>query len=680
MDNAQISQYTEDILNSRSVRAAVFTTYTFDPGFFEQDVIPLLLPENRSFSIDERVKQFQVRESLREAELPIDIFYDHNIFRISGESSPSMEYGCHGVSEGNRAFHAKLAFLLVDNGEDQADSLLVSAGSNNLTRAGWWDNIECQHWEEVRQVGGDEKFLSQLKQDLAYLQDKCIVQSEDSALAHIQRFLNACYFDHEAKSVHYFGLSNSPRFIDFLSEKIDKFAEPAELEIVSPFFADDARNRLHEAFKDLGVGSVHLLLPRDDKGEALCNRDYLTHIDNSENVNWANWVKETSDTLGVGKDKAPFRELHAKVFNFIGRDTAYTFVGSVNFTHKALYENIEAGFLVETDPEPLLETISDDLPNVSLRHLEDAPGEAEQEAQGQMPLISITFDWLNKVLSGCVHLDSPVEIDLIGADGTENPVVEGWQLSKKLSAFAGDTQALEKALGNGSLFLVRGRVCDTDSLIANHLVLLQQTHWSHKPQSELATLSPQQILAIYAGMSPERRQLLLTDARVKRLFELGERGETSLIDDAPLENEFFSEYAELFHAFRMLRRDLTDERASPVKQDYYLTGNGVDSLPTLIARAEAVVNSEEIDGESIHPVSAYLLLLSSKEIYKAEEFVSRPHVSEQLERINKLLGQIRESKLIKLSDERETDRDRFFKWFEHQFLEQYRVTEAEVSE
>jgi hypothetical protein len=36
--------------------------------------------------------------------------------------------------------------------------------------------------------------------------------------------------------------------------------------------------------------------------------------------------------------------------------------------------------------------------------------------------------------------------------------------------------------------------------------------------------------------------------------------------------------------------------------------------------------------------------------------------------------------LIKLSEEREADRDRFFKWFEHQFLEEYRVTEEEVGE
>ena len=486
-----------------------------------------------------------------------------------------------------------------------------------------------------------------------------------------------CVADPEAPPVHYLGLSSTTRFLDFLSAETSQLKKPVELEIISPFFADDSRNNLHEAFQDLGVSHVRLLLPRDDKQEALCNIDYLAQIDSLESVSWSDWVKTTSDPLGVGKE--PHRELHAKIFNFIGADRAFTFVGSVNFTYKALNENVEAGFLVAADPGSLLETISDDLPEVSQRSLEPAPGETDGEERGIMPQISLTFDWLSKTLSGAVDSESSIEIDLIGPEGAGNAAVTSWRLRDVLSDYTGATEALEKTLANGSLILVSGRVCDSGELIAPHRVLLQQTHWSHKPQPELATLSPQQILAIYAGMSPERRQLLLTDARVKRLFELGERGETSLIEEAPLENEFFSEYAELFHAFRMLRRDLSNEQSTTKKQDYYLTGTGVDSLPTLVGRAAAVLEPAEESDQPLHPVSAYLLLLSAKEVYRSAEFAGRPYVTEQLEFIETLLQQIRESKLIKLSSEREADRDRFFDWFEAQFLEQYRVEGTEVS-
>jgi hypothetical protein len=151
-----------------------------------------------------------------------------------------------------------------------------------------------------------------------------------------------------------------------------------------------------------------------------------------------------------------------------------------------------------------------------------------------------------------------------------------------------------------------------------------------------------------------------------------------MIEEAPLENEFFSEYAELFHAFRMLRRDLSNEQSTPKKQDYYLTGTGVDSLPTLVGRAAAVLEPAKEGDQPLHPVSAYLLLLSAKEVYRSDEFTNRPYVSQQLEFVESLLQRIRESKLIKLSSERETNRERFFEWFETQFLEQYRTEDVEA--
>ena len=60
MDAAVISDRLKELLDNCEVKAAVFTTYTFEPEFFELEVIPLLLPGNTPFSSDSRVKQFQV--------------------------------------------------------------------------------------------------------------------------------------------------------------------------------------------------------------------------------------------------------------------------------------------------------------------------------------------------------------------------------------------------------------------------------------------------------------------------------------------------------------------------------------------------------------------------------------------------------------------------------------------
>ena len=112
MDRAVVSDQFKTQIDGRKVLAAVFTTYTFEPEFFELDVIPLLLSEDIPFSSDERVKEFQVREALRDADIPIEVFYDLPVFRQSGERSPRMEYLCHGVHRGNSAFHAKVILLL----------------------------------------------------------------------------------------------------------------------------------------------------------------------------------------------------------------------------------------------------------------------------------------------------------------------------------------------------------------------------------------------------------------------------------------------------------------------------------------------------------------------------------------------------------------------------------------
>ena len=81
MDSAVISDRLKELIDGREVKAATFTTYTFEPEFFELEVIPLLLPGDIPFSSDSRVKEFQVREALRDTKLNLDVFYDLQIFR-----------------------------------------------------------------------------------------------------------------------------------------------------------------------------------------------------------------------------------------------------------------------------------------------------------------------------------------------------------------------------------------------------------------------------------------------------------------------------------------------------------------------------------------------------------------------------------------------------------------------
>lgn len=253
MDNIVISDKLTELLENREVKAVVFTTYTFEFDFFELEVIPLLLNNDTAYSTNERVKIEQVRLELQKARtqtpMPLEVFYDGKLFREQAleneerQKSPRMEYLCHGVDLGDSAFHSKVAFILVYDEEWKSDCLLVGAGSNNLSYAGWWENIECQHWEEVwpedknGRWGEDYHpplvFLKQLRDDMEYLKhlrrpsDPHSLQ--DDAVKKISDFLEECtgQEQYETESTYY-GIKTEKdyskkknRFKDFLKESFD---------------------------------------------------------------------------------------------------------------------------------------------------------------------------------------------------------------------------------------------------------------------------------------------------------------------------------------------------------------------------------------------------------------------------------------------------------------------------
>jgi hypothetical protein len=205
-----------------------------------------------------------------------------------------------------------------------------------------------------------------------------------------------------------------------------------------------------------------------------------------------------------------------------------------------------------------------------------------------------------------------------------------------------------------------------------HPVLLQQIGWSHKPL-ELPELTATQILAIYAGMTPERRQMMLINAKIRALVLSARGGELTTHSDDQIIDQFFCEYAEIFRAFSKLRERLKQSiDAEQYNQvDYYLTGTGVDSLPSLVSRA---LDTDEEEG-SLNPVTCYLLLLSALEIYRTEHFVERPNVKEEAKKLDGEITSLKKGKRLKLENNSQQNRKRFFKWFEEEFFRVYTVVE-----
>lgn len=707
MDNAVISEKLTELLKNRKVKAAVFTTYTFEIDFFELEVIPLLLNNDTAYSTDERVKKMQIRLELQKAktqsQLPLEVFYDGKLFRNQAHESPRMEYLCHGVDLGNSAFHAKVAFILVYDEYYESDCLLVGAGSNNLSYAGWWENIECQHWEEVwpKSKNWDKSwhpssaFLKQLRNDIKYL--KLLRRPsephslQDDAIEKISDFLNDKCKEQRGikKEFSYYGINpENRRFKDFLKQSVEDLLPDRyhswNLEIISPFFAEDAENEEHDFFFNLpGVEEILMLLPKSQDGEkALCKSEYYKHIKKEDSIGWAKWNPAIEKNLGAKE-----RRLHAKIYHFYNGKQSWVFVGSVNFTYKAMWDNVEAGFFTKLKKAgPLLERLEEDPVGFDVPK-EAAPGD-EHEDENPVPQIYLAYDWTEKRLCGQTGESEGVCVNIHLPEGGNQSAIEGWEINNKECHYEGNTEALENLLKNGSLVKVSGKWQSDNLPFPEHQVLLQETGWIHKPL-DMTHLSFQEILQLYADVNIEGLMKAIEDAETRKQVLKGTAGEFLKTDDGPETQQFFCDYAKIFHAFGELKKRFSgsDEENEDIKQiiDYYLTGNAPDSLPTLINQLAKMPRISEVkegdksyeDDNDQDPVLSYLSLLCCKEIYEDGKF-SKGLAKEQLDRVQEQLEKINEyvdeyKSRIKLEDNTYDRRERFLRWFEGQFFEDYEL-------
>ena len=423
MDKSTItSELAERLMNQRVI-ASVFTTYNFEPEFFELDVIPELLAPSIPYSADERVKLFQVREALRESGLKLDVFYDLPIFRQSADRSPQMEYLCHGVHMGNAAFHAKNIYLLVENKENSQQSLLVASGSNNITRAGWWNNVEVQHWEEIISGEVQRAFLNRIKEDIVWLKAKIKIQTS-ATMTLIENFLNSCRGSNAADPVHYFPLRSNKlfSFLNTLNGKpIDQY-QNWSMEIISPYFPDNAKSNLHSKFfSSFGIKNITLFLPRNQDGEALCHSEYYEYINESENIDWGEWHDDMKKALAMNDQ--PFRTTHAKIYHFYNGRQSWVFVGSVNFTYKAINENIESGYFVRHGGrgKPFLQQLEPDAVENFLHPSDEESGVKAPETGNTLPELHISYDWVSKELTGRTGKENTYDVQFLNAEN--NPVL-----------------------------------------------------------------------------------------------------------------------------------------------------------------------------------------------------------------------------------------------------------------
>ena len=150
---AVLSDELKSVVAGRQLRAAVFLTFQFEPEFFEQQVLPLFF--DVSLSHAEAIKRVQMEDLLRDVPHGVAVYYDQN--GLVADAKPArLDVRRIAVRHATGIFHPKNVFALVealDPDEDghPAQALIVASMSANLTRAGWWENVEVCHIEELRE-------------------------------------------------------------------------------------------------------------------------------------------------------------------------------------------------------------------------------------------------------------------------------------------------------------------------------------------------------------------------------------------------------------------------------------------------------------------------------------------------------------------------------------------------
>lgn len=136
-----LAQELGDRIAGRRVRTAVFTTFSFDPEFFELHVLPSLF--DQPFRQVDKLKRIQLEDSLRDVD-HLAVYFDQTA--LARDAGPAcLDYRRIGIRLNKGVFHPKLVLLLLEDDRDPdhpQQALLVGVASANLTRGGWWENVE----------------------------------------------------------------------------------------------------------------------------------------------------------------------------------------------------------------------------------------------------------------------------------------------------------------------------------------------------------------------------------------------------------------------------------------------------------------------------------------------------------------------------------------------------------
>jgi hypothetical protein len=673
---AVLSEHFEERMRGRRLIAAVFTTYQFDPGFFEKEILPVFLDIQLSHVPSLRL--LQLERALPSVFGGVAVYYDTD--GLISRESPCLDFCRYPIRylQGRRrqgVFHAKCVFLLVESKEEdetgsRPKALLVATPSANLTESGWWSNVEVCHVEEIA-----EKDATRIKDDLVWflrwLRDHTSLgpdgKQEESARKPVQSILDflsgteqrAYRSSGEGLYTHFFASRQS--IPDFLDEIAGDRISGAYLEVISPYFDDEERCApLLDLIERFGPKEVKVFLPRSSDGTALVKQSIYDSIKEMLNTSWG---KLPADILRLGKSAdVKERFVHAKVYRFFTHNPKREiyFIGSANLTRPAHQHggNVEAGFLIELTPEhkPDWWLIRDtQLPEAFEQR-------SEKDEEGPVSVgtrLQLRYHWDTGQAEAFWEGDA--DSQRLRLEGRSCILGELGPLRRDTWTLIPEdiTKRISEILKETAFVSVYGDGPDV------RLLLIQEDGMEHKP-SLILRLSVADILRYWSLLTSEQKAAFI-ESRGQELAESGEGAD--LIAKFKLEAEkdtLFDRFAGFFHAFACLERSIREalKENNFREASYRLFGLKYDSLGTLLKKL--------FESDSEHDeVERYVILICAKqllqEIKKGFSDFWKEHKDDVacLEKLIARGNETREKLIAKMPNEMPD----FLDWFDRCFLQ-----------
>jgi hypothetical protein len=665
---AVLSQQLRSLLDGRKVIAAVFMAFTFEPEFFEQEVMTLLAGDD--LSQEPKLRLLQLQELLRADIGPVAVYYDQSGLRPDGPARLDIRYIPVRVRTGG-LFHPKVVLLLTDPLDaESADptTLLFGVMSANLTKGGWWSNLECVHFESIKPGDrlGFHDDLTRLLRETRVLSTR---EAGHEPLDRIHTWLRrettqTSHATWEGRLRTRLVAGTRP-FLEFISEARSDTLAGCSLEVISPFFDERDPGPLRRLVEQLDIRETRVFLPTMPDGRPTCAEEFFDAVRAIPNADWA---RLPEPLLRIGKDaNAKPRGVHAKVYRFFKRSARYEalVVGSHNLTTAAHQKggNFEASLLIERDDAGVPDWWLDVQKKKPTAFAPDAATIDDDISEREFVPLQLTFDWMTKRAEARWDGAAVSNLLKISSSGSDLFTLESLQPGTWTVLSPENAAILETGLASTSIFTV-----SKDGSAGT--ILVQESGMSRKP-SIVVAFSIADILEYWSRLTPADRASYLEahfQSTIPDDWSVGdivrrEAGEVS---------SFFENFAGIFHGFEMLRTQMADclSEGNEKKADYLLFGKRHDSLPHMVEKAHSP--------DQANPLSRYLVLLCARQLLHEMRRGDTSFFIERRADIDALLDTTLNTEDLLGGLTLGEGGPKFIKWFEGHFLKRLKAPAVQV--